>query len=260
MQDAGPQDMSLDAGPNDVTSDISDGGPVDVTRDASTDIPPFDGPITGCPVGGPCSFAGACCTLACPPPSPPDAGRTCTAGPQCSPAGEACLSNADCCADRCGGGICEAFPPGDCLPAGERCGRDDSCCGGSCTSVDGGDDKRCALLPGACRVLGEVCVTQFDCCSGRCGSVVSGGVRICLVARACNLLDGRVCSGQAGDRCTTMADCCGDQCAPGAGIGGVLRCANPAGCGGTCALCIRDSDCCSGRRCVSDVNGDQRCE
>jgi len=255
-QDAAPQDISLDAGPdagpNDVTSEV---GPVDATRDASADMPgSVDGPTTGCqPLGGPCSFAGACCFLACPLPTLPDAGRTCSAGPQCGAAGDACMSNADCCADRCVGGFCGGFSPGTCLPAGERCAIDNDCCGARCKPTGGGD-TRCALLD-ACRVFGEVCVTQYDCCSGQCGVGSGGGVRVCLVAPACTL-DGRVCRGQAGDRCTTGADCCTDQCSP---VDGVLRCTNTAACGGACALCVRGSDCCS-NRCMGDENGDQRCE
>jgi len=239
--------------PPDVSSDVAIDRSLDVSgdvsrdRDGPVDVPPDRNP-TGCfAVGGSCSLAAQCCTLACPDGVP----RVCASGPTCAPAGKDCISNADCCGNRCVGAMCEGVPMGVCLPAGELCSAAGDCCGGVC--APSGGVSRCALLD-ACRVVGEVCVTNANCCSQVCG-VNSNGLNVCLAAPACDA-PGNSCTRQGGDRCTADAQCCSTACR--ASVDGVLRCTTTM-CGGECAACSEDRDCCAEATCGADGMGYLRC-
>jgi hypothetical protein len=252
--DAGPgDDVGPDMGPSD---DISvDGGPTEDTRDTSMDLPgAVDGPTTGClGFGLPCSYAGACCSLACLP-GPPGMPSTCGSNPICAVAGQSCGNNADCCSDLCVSAICIGVTSGKCLPAGESCSGDSDCCGSKCGSVDGGATTRCAPL-GTCKVLGEICRTQLDCCSGA-WALDDRNVQVCVAAPPCGL-GGNTCRGQMGDRCGQDAECCTGRCS--IGDEGVSRCSSAAACGVECELCDQGPECCSGR-CMGDESGYRRCE
>jgi hypothetical protein len=239
-------DASVDA-PRDLSSDPTMDRSIDVSSDGALDVPPDRNP-TGCfAVGGSCSFAAQCCTLACPDGMP----RVCGSGPTCAPAGQDCVSNADCCGNRCVSAKCEGIPVGACRPAGELCSAAGDCCGGVCAPSGGA--SRCALLD-ACRVVGEVCVTNADCCSQVCGAN-SQGLSVCVAAPACDA-PGNSCSRQGGDRCAVDAQCCSGACR--AQVDGVLRCTITT-CGGECAACSEDRDCCAGATCGADGMGYLRC-
>jgi hypothetical protein len=256
---AAPADTSPDGVPDvriDVAIDSSgDGAPdssidrSDVASDGASDgAGEGGGPTVGClPLGMSCSFAGECCSLACPSIAP----RVCASGPICTLSGVQCDNNADCCTNKCIGGNCEAVPAGVCRPAGELCSVAGDCCGGKCAATGGG--SRCALL-NECRVLSEVCAKNDDCCSRVCGSGPQGP-SVCIVAPACDA-PGNACRAQPGDRCTLNADCCSAPC--GAGVDGVLRCGTTA-CRGECVKCSEDRECCTGMACVADGTGYLRC-
>jgi hypothetical protein len=263
--DAAP-DVSVDApSPDDGTMEDRpgvDGPAADISimdgpaMDAPTvDIQTTDAPTIGCGApGDSCSFAGKCCSLSCPNPSP-GAARVCAADGICATVDEKCGNNTDCCSNRCTGDICE-LPAGRCRPAGEFCGRDDECCGNVCTVPAAGGPTRCARLAGACRVFGEVCVMNAECCSGRCNPDGAGN-QFCAHAPPCGI-GGNMCRGQAGDRCELTdgaTDCCSAACIPGGE--GPPRCA-PQSCRGECALCAENRDCCTGQ-CIADDSGYRRC-
>jgi hypothetical protein len=125
----------------------------------------------------------------------------------CSPNGDACGADGECCSASCAGGTC-ATP---CAPNGDACGSGAECCSGSC------DAGTCAT---PCAANGSACSDGGDCCTGLCNSGV------CVAPCTTN-----------GNACGSGADCCSGLC-----DGGVCQapCADDGG------ACETGADCCSG--------------
>ena len=191
------------------------------------------------PVGGGCSFAAACCSLACRV-AGADGALQCVAGPECAIAGTACSVATDCCGGHCMGGMC-APPPPPCHPGGETCGGPSGGpMGGCCSGVCNG--QRCALA-GACRPIGELCAIDSDCCSASC-KMDPDHVGRCFALPMCTASDGKPCADQVGDLCNGPQDCCTHVCQPASD--GVKRCLSAGGCSADCEVCSSNTDCCSG--------------
>jgi hypothetical protein len=203
-------------------------------------------PPTGCaPLDAPCTFAGACCTLAC-------ANGSCALG-QCARFGELCQLDADCCSNDCQNGSCQGSTL-TCRPAGESCTKHEECCGLLCGGEISGIAARCSLRQ-ACRVAGEVCGADTDCCSGACGEL-KPGFGYCIPLAACVMADDKLCSRQVGELCKDDAECCSRVCLPSGQ--GNKRCAASGGCRAQCELCANDGECCS-KSCLPDAAGVKRC-
>jgi len=187
------------------------------------------------PIGEGCSYAGACCSLACRV-AGADGSLQCVAGPECAVAGAACSVATDCCGGRCMGGMCAPSPP-PCHPAGESCGPMGGCCSGACAA------QRCVLL-GACRPIGELCAADSDCCSASC-KLDPDHVGRCAALPMCTTNDGKPCAAQVGDLCDMPGDCCTRVCETTAD--GVKHCLSAGGCSATCEVCSSNAQCCSGR-------------
>jgi hypothetical protein len=192
----------------------------------------------------------------------------------CSPTGEICRNDSDCCGwsgapdpvvgpvscsksdpaqefGRCdNGGSCRE-PGSICKPSTEACSAENNCCENAdlpsgycnahpdnCCRKDKLGIPRCIIKPGDCTTPpppGTVCATSADCCGQPCVN------NVCLGMCVAN-----------GGTCTTTADCCtGTPCVipTGASKGTCTPVVNPTD-GGNCALYGQD---CSSTPCCDNV-------
>ncbi len=94
----------------------------------------------------------------------------CNAGLECLPDLEACAFSDQCCCQICapdddGDLVC---CPGEetCMPAGDKCMSDADCCSGNCNS-----DGICGPGENACIPVGGPCTNPEDCCSNYCNTM-----------------------------------------------------------------------------------------
>jgi hypothetical protein len=196
--------------------------------------------------------------------------------PNCTPLGNQCLNNADCCSGNCANGSCQPPP---CTSDNQACTTNADCCSGTC-----GTGGTCTPLNGTCKTLGNQCTNGSECCSlfcengicaqpsycGQNGDICAqdtdccGG--ICIKAQnqtfgTCGqpksggcTMDGMLCGGTSGDGGILYTDgglpscggaCCSRACAPW-GPTDVLICQPASGCKPVGDLCASNTDCCGG--------------
>jgi hypothetical protein len=210
------------------------------------------GETAGAPGATECLSKGSICgTVAS---GAPDCGGTCCSR-ICAPSGSA-------------GGFMICQPPSGCSPTGELCKTDGDCCGanGSPPPVEGpvtcskADPKqeygRCdngmsCREPGSiCKPSNESCSAENNCCepngapnSSYCNSNPDNCCRRDALGIPRGLLNANDCAAPVapGTSCATSADCCGKPCVGDKCLG---ACVNQDG------KCTTHADCCSGLPCV----------
>ena len=215
---------------------------------------------------GTCSIAEGASVGSCAPPPTPGASN-CSGGVD----GSLCNGCGTCCSRLCapfgdtGVNICQ--PANGCHVNGDLCREDSDCCGAAGTGLPGDGNVTCekedghevgvCRNPTGCNPQGNVCHFQDYVCSisssrnNCCGATGNSGA--CqldpLGVPRCDGL-GEVCRA-AGETCASSMDCCdGRLCVPDAE--GQLRCStseNPTACVPSGGGCSVSGDCCPGILC-----------
>lgn len=151
-------------------------------------------------------------------------GLECLSGVCCSPDGNSCSSNAECCSASCINGLC-----GQCADIGGSCGSNSDCCTG--LSCDASTCKDCTQGT-SCSVDGDCC-SGFRCESGSCEvNPCPPGENFCNdPGEPDNCPIGQVCAPDC-ESCTCPAD------APCSTPGGSEGCADPLVCAEDCSGCV----------------------
>jgi hypothetical protein len=210
--------------------------------------------------GESCSVAGDCCSYSCS--ADPDAGTPGTCQLSCTPPGQYCQDDVQCCVGFCSTGLLDstytciatlADAGPRCVWDNQACSQDSDCCsrncygandggGGTCTEWVYGFDGGGSALP--CLSENSIYDGDAGCCSGS-AIVLDSGVQVCV---------GEACLPENAG-CYNDYDCCSTYCLGwDGGSGGTCLPLQWRTCLGGSDYCSQDSDCCSGT-CISPDAG-----
>jgi hypothetical protein len=227
--------------------------------------------------GNGCSSASECCSGLC------TDGACAIKSSFCTQSGDVCGRDTECCTGTCQ--IAQGASVGTCAPPpsgatncgggvdGSLCNGCGQCCSRLCAPF--GDTGVYVCQPASgCHVNGDLCREDRDCCGAEgtglpgdgnvvCDKEPGRDVGICRNPMGCSP-QGNVCHYQdyACSISSSRNNCCGATGNSGAcqlDALGVPRCNGLEACRGAGETCASAADCCDGRRCVPDAEGQLRC-